>query len=88
MNVKEYMRKHGLTDADLDRAATPFERGDFPHYDAPVYSGSHLEAVGTKRVTVVYPAAATQKVAAIARQRGVKPSEIYRDALEKYLVNA
>lgn len=36
-------------------------------------------------MTVVYDAKDTQKVAEIARSRGVKPSEIYRDALDYYL---
>lgn len=36
-------------------------------------------------MTVVYDAKDTQKVAGIARSRGVKPSEIYRDALDYYL---
>lgn len=36
-------------------------------------------------MTVVYDANDTQKVAGIARSRGVKPSEIYRDALDYYL---
>ena len=85
MNVSDYMRKHGITDALLDEMAAPYESGDYPHEDAAVYSGSHLDAVGKKRVTVVYDALATQKVASIARKRGVKPSEVYRDALEYYL---
>jgi len=36
-------------------------------------------------VTVVYDASDTQKVAGIARSRGVTPSEVYRDALDYYL---
>lgn len=85
MNVDEYMRKHGLTDADLDRMAEPFERGDYPIENGVVHSGSHLDAVGKRRVTVIYNAADTQSVARIARQRGVKPSEVYREALASYL---
>ena len=41
--------------------------------------------MGKRRVTVIYDAADTQRVAAIARRRGVKPSEVYRDALAHYL---
>lgn len=50
-----------------------------------VFSGSHLDAVGTRRVTVVYDAKDTQRVAMIARSKGVKPSSVYRDALDYYL---
>ncbi len=86
MNVNEFMAKHGLTDADLDRMAAPYEDATFePEPNGKVYSGSHLDAVGKRRVTVVYDARDTQKVAGIARMRGVKPSEVYRDALEYYL---
>lgn len=85
MNVSDHMKKHGLTDEALDAMATPYETGDFQHEDLPVYSGSHLDAVGKKRVTVVYDAIDTAQVAAIARNRGVKPSEVYRDAMREYL---
>lgn len=85
MNVSEYMRKHGLTDADLDAMAAPYESGDYESSVGTVYSGSHLDSVGKRRVTVVYDARDTQRVAAIARARGVKPSEVYRDALDYYL---
>lgn len=50
-----------------------------------VHSESHLDTVDKRHVTVVYDAKDTQKVAGIARSRGVKPSEIYRDALDYYL---
>lgn len=87
MNIAEYMKKHNLSEADLDVIATPYETGDWEPTEAPVYSGSHLDAVGKKRVTVIYDAAATQKVASIAKERGlIKPSEIYRAALDQYLV--
>ena len=85
MNVEEYMRKNGITDADLDQIAEPYERGDYQSSAGSVYSGSHIDAVGKRRVTVVYDATATQKVALLARSRGVKPSVIYRDALNYYL---
>lgn len=85
MNVSEYMEKHGLTDADLDAMAAPYESGDYESAGGTIYSGSHVDAVGKRRVTVVYDARDTQRVAAIARSRGVKPSEVYRDALDYYL---
>ena len=86
MNVNDFMAKHSITDADLDRMAAPYEDGSFePEPDGKVLSGSHLDAVGTRRVTVVYDAKDTQRVALIARSRGVKPPEIYRDALDCYL---
>ncbi len=85
MNVSEYMKKHGLTDATLDEMALPYEQGDYENEIGAVYSGSHLDAVGKRRVTVIYDASATQRVADIARERGVKPSEVYRDALDYYL---
>lgn len=86
MNVNDFMAKHGITDADLDRMAAPYEDGSFePEPDGKVLSGSHLDAVGTRRVTVVYDAKDTQRVAMIARSKGVKPSSVYRDALDYYL---
>lgn len=85
MNVSEYMRKHDLTDEGLDSIAEPYENGSHPSETGKVYVGSHIDAVGKRRVTVIYDAADTQRVAAIARRRGVKPSEVYRDALSHYL---
>ena len=85
VNVTEFMRKRGITDDDLDRMAEPYERGDFDPQGGEVRNGSHLDAVGKRRVTVVYDASDTQKVAGIARSRGVTPSEVYRDALDYYL---
>lgn len=55
MNVSEHMEKHGLADEALDAMAEPYESGDYPHEDGLVHSGSHLDAVGGKRVAVVYP---------------------------------
>lgn len=85
MNVAEYMKKHGLTDSDLDSIAAPNESGDYPSGGGDVFTGSHLDTVGKRRITVTYDARDTQRVAAIARSKGVKPSEIYRDAFEYYL---
>jgi hypothetical protein len=85
VNVSEYMRKYDLTDANLDAMAAPYESGDYPSGDGEVFAGSHLDAVGKRRVTVIYDARDTQRVAAIARSRGVKTSEVYREALAYYL---
>lgn len=85
MNVSEYMKKHGLTDKDLDAMSESYERGDYSSEEGKVFSGSHVDAVGKRRITVIYDAKDTQRVAAIAKTRGVKPSEVYRDALDCYL---
>ena len=85
MNVSDYMSKHDLTDEAVDAIAAPYESGDYPAEEGKVYSGSHLDAVGKRRVTVVYDARDTQRVAAIARSRGTSPSAIYRAALDHYL---
>lgn len=51
MNVNDFMVKHGIADADLDRMAAPYEDGSFePEPEGTVFSGSHLDAVGTRRV--------------------------------------
>ena len=85
MDVSEYMKKHGLDDASLDAMAEPYERGDYESGGGEVYAGSQIDAVGKRRVTVIYDASATKRAEAIARRRGVRPSEIYRDALDYYL---
>ncbi|MDH7889121.1 hypothetical protein [Bifidobacterium catenulatum] len=85
MKVSEYMKKHGLTDEKLDAMAAPYESGDYTSEDGKVYTGSHIDSVGKRRVTVVYNAADTQRVASIARSKGVKPAVIYREALDRYL---
>lgn len=87
MNVNEYMKKHGLTDADLDRMAAPYERGDFELEKGQVFTGSHIDAVGKKRVSIIFNASDTQKVASVAKRKGVKPSEIYREAVAQYLAS-
>lgn len=37
MNVSEYMRRHGLTDAGLDAMAAPYESGDYPSGGGEAY---------------------------------------------------
>ena len=55
MNVNDFMATHDITDADLERMATPFENCGFElEPDGRVFSGSHLDAVGTRRVTVIH----------------------------------
>lgn len=86
MSVNDFMATHGISDTDLDRMAAPYEEGDFePEPEGKVLNGSHLDAAGTRRVTVIYDAKDTQRVAMIALNKGVKPSVIYRDALDYYL---
>ena len=85
MNIDEYMKKHNLTDDRIDAMAMPYEAGVYESASGTVYSGSHLDAVGKRRVTVVYDASKTQRVASLAKAQGVKPSEIYREALDYYL---
>ena len=53
MNVSEYMKKHALTADDLDAMAAPYESGDYPSGGGEVFTGSHLDAVGKRRVTVM-----------------------------------
>ncbi len=40
MNVNDFMAKHGITDADLDRMAAPYDGGSEPEPDGKVFSGS------------------------------------------------
>ncbi len=55
MNVNDFMAKHGIRDADLDRMAAPYENGGSePEPDGKVFSGTHPDAVGTRRVTVIH----------------------------------
>ena len=50
-----------------------------------MHADFHLDAVGTKRVTMIYNSRDVLSVSGIARSRGVKSSEIYRSALRQYL---
>ena len=55
MDVNDFMAKHDITDADLERMAIPFENGGFElEPDRKAFSGSHLDAVCTRRVTVIH----------------------------------
>lgn len=85
MTVEEMMAELNVTDEDLDRMAEPYESGTWEGGVGTVYSGSHLDAVGKRRQTVVYDASVVQRVSNLARRQGVKPSEVYRNAMDFYL---
>lgn len=45
-NANDFMAKHGIADADLDRMAAPYEDGSFElEPDSEALGGSHLDAV-------------------------------------------
>ena len=88
MDLNAYMQKHGISDADLDEISAPYEQGDWTGGTGETQHGSHLGSVGKKRVTVVYDARDALAAKNIARDRGVTPSEIYREALKSYLATA
>lgn len=55
MNFNDFMAKHDITDADLERMAAPYEDGGFePEPDGKVFDGSHLDTIGTRRVMVIH----------------------------------
>lgn len=55
MNANDFMAKHDITDADLERMAAPYEDGGFePEPDGKVFDVSHLDTIGTRRVTVIH----------------------------------
>lgn len=85
MDAEELCSKYGVDADAIERSAEAYERGDWDGGGAPVRTGSHLNAVGTRRVTVVYNSADTQMVEEIARAEGCKPSDVYRAALADYL---
>ncbi len=85
MDAKQQEAKYGLSSDLIERSAAQYESGDYPHCSNPVHTGSHMDAVGKKRVTVVYSAEDVQKVSRIAKSRGVKPSDVYRAAMRQFL---
>ena len=87
MNERELIQKYDITEDQIERSAETYEIGDYPHEDGPIYVGSHVDAVGKKRITVVFDASTTQRVNALAARRGVNPSDIYRDAVKTYLAS-
>ena len=85
INEQEAMKLCGTSIEDLDKRAEEYENETYTPSDGKVYVGSHLDRVGTRRVTVIFDAEDTQQVNAIASDRGVKPSVVYRDALKFFL---
>lgn len=85
---QQLLEKFGISKAWIEKSAEEYESGNWEpsENDGTIYIGSHLDRVGKKRVTVIFDAADTQEVSNIAKKRGVKPSDIYRDALKQYLL--
>ena len=84
--MTSFAKRFNLDDAWIEEQARMFENEEQEvETGGVVHAGSHLDAVGRKRVTVIYPAKETQKVEALARARGCKSSDIYRTALTQYL---
>ena len=88
LTEREAMKICGLTDGQLDEKAKPYEDGSYELGDSEVHVGPHIDRVGKKRVTVVFDAGDAQQVNTIARNRGVKPSVVYRDAVKFFLSRA
>lgn len=82
---EEAMKICHTTLEDLDKRAKKYEKSNYERNNNKVFIGSHIDRVGKKRVTVIYDADDTQQVHSIAKNRGVKPSSIYREALKFYL---
>ena len=85
MDAEELCGKYGVDAGALEKSSRAYERGDWEGGGGVVRSGSHVNAVGKRRVTVVYDSADTQAVEAIARDGGRTPSDVYRSALADYL---
>ena len=85
MDAEKLCEKYGVDADAIEKSAGAYERGGWQGGGGPVRTGSHLNAVGTRRVTVVYDSADTQAVEAIARAEGCTPSDVYRTALADYL---
>ena len=88
ISEQEAMKLCGTSIEELDRRAEEYENETYAPSDGKVYVGSHLDRVGTRRVTVIFDAEDTQQINAIASDRGVKPSVVYRDALKFFLQHA
>lgn len=86
---QELLEKFGVSESWIEDSAQAYETGTWNISEndrRPIFVGSHLDRVGKKRVTVIFDAADTQLVSALAKKRGVKPSDIYRDAVKAYLL--
>ncbi len=85
LSPAEARKKLNLTQEQIDKMAKPYEKGTYKHENGTVFNGSHINQVGKKRVTVVFDAQDTQQVNKLAEIQGVKPSNIYREAVRFYL---
>lgn len=52
-DAKQPEARYGIDNDFIERSAAAYESGNCPHSDSPIHTGSHLEAAGTRRVTVV-----------------------------------
>lgn len=85
MKIEEYMKKNNISDRDLDISAMKYENASYKREKNQVFNGSHLNAVGSKKVSIVFDVATTQQISKIAKEKGVNNSTIYREAVAKYL---
>ncbi len=59
-NVSVFMEKRGITDADLDRMAAPYESGSFElEPEGKVFCGSHLTEKSRHRTVQGFGCCAT-----------------------------
>jgi hypothetical protein len=85
MDTADLAKKYGVTDEWIEQSAAKYESGDYESCPTPVHTGSHLDAVGTRRVTVIYNSKDVMRINSIAQSRGCKSSEVYRTAVRQYL---
>ena len=85
LTPEEARRKLNLTPEQIDAMAKPYEEGTYKHEEGPIFTGSHVEQVGKKRISVVLDAKDTQQVNRLAKNKGVKPSSVYQEAVKFYL---
>ena len=85
MTPEEARKLFNVTPEQLDKMAKPYEDGTYESSNEPVIVGSHLDHVGKKRIAVIYDAQDTQQINKIAEENGVKPSQIYREAVKLFL---
>lgn len=84
--MSTFAKRFGLSDDWIERQAQMYENEQQDiNEDAVVYAGAHVDAVGSKRVTVIYSARDALQVEQLAKARGCKSSDIYRQALTQYL---
>ena len=83
--VEDAMKIFNVTEEDLDAKAKPYEDETFAIEGNNIVVGSHLDHVGKKSITVIYDAQDAQQINQIGEEDGVKPSQIYREALKLFL---